>query len=111
MFPFFKRYAKLWSATQSGCGVTANMSALGADDSGFESQHPDTVLKFEYKNPCLDIRGISKAQRDRNHCKYLLYCTHYAATTNSTKIWERSLSAWDFDSSCDHYHYSRRIYF
>lgn len=25
----------------SGCGVTANMSVLGTDDSGFESRHPD----------------------------------------------------------------------
>ncbi len=29
---------------KSGCGVTANMPALGAGDSGFESLHPDKKL-------------------------------------------------------------------
>ena len=31
----------------SECGVTANMSALGADDSGFESLHSDKLNSNE----------------------------------------------------------------
>lgn len=27
----------------TGCGVTANILVLGTSDSGFESQHPDSI--------------------------------------------------------------------
>ena len=30
---------------KTGCGVTANIFALGANDSGFESRHPDNLSK------------------------------------------------------------------
>jgi hypothetical protein len=39
----------------TGCGVTANMPALGAVDSGFESRHPDKRQIY------LASGGVSKA--------------------------------------------------
>lgn len=39
----------------SGCGVTANMPALGAGDSGFESLHPDKFGILDYMNKHIKI--------------------------------------------------------
>ena len=48
----------------SECGVTANMSALGADDSGFESLHSDIMKRplkgsFHMRKPYFE-RLLSK---------------------------------------------------
>lgn len=64
-----------------GRGVTANMSALGADDSGFESLRPDKKVSKKFQKNVEDFVcekcGFSvKGTGFTNHCPQCLWSKH-----------------------------------
>lgn len=65
----------------SGRGVTANMLALGASDSGFESRRPDKeTMKSFVKNKedfiCENCKAFIKGNGYTNHCHMCFYSKH-----------------------------------
>ena len=65
------------------CGVTANMSALGADDSGFESLHSDQIFpmsqtfqKTTEDFVCEHCGQNVKGSGYTNHCPTCLWSKH-----------------------------------
>ena len=64
----------------SGCGVTANMLALGASDSGFESRHPDKMFRLFQKKKedfiCENCNTEIKGNGYTNHCSKCLWSKH-----------------------------------